>query len=349
MFVVREGLFDVVLRRSDGREVLPAPEEAKSIGLVGGAALASLELVDKPYLGKGHWFWSIFVLVVVAGLKTNQGDASHQQPGRTNDRLDASLSAASYMLIEAMRCMPGNHGFEQTIEFTNLASFYLPYEMYVATMVCYHVNSILNLMSLIIQLAVALICAPFAVRNLDDNVILQYLAVIGLSVMSVIWISLLVAEPTFPSPLPVATTAQSSLVGTVLFNFAFTSTLPSWVNEKKAEVSVGVTFWTVMGYVVVTYTVIGVVGGMAYPPFYTTDENLFSKLNAGGSRLGQATVAAYPMLQNVTSIPVLAILIRSNLIQGGLDSVTSTFIAVGLPWLMSIPLPLEGIPRACRA
>ncbi|CAE7307236.1 SPAC1F5.02, partial [Symbiodinium necroappetens] len=107
----------------------------------------------------------------------------------------------------------------------------------------------------------------------------------------------------FPSPLPVATTAQSSLVGTVLFNFAFTSTLPSWVNEKKAEVSVGATFWTVMGYVVVTYTVIGVVGGMAYPPFYTTDENLFSKLNAGGSRLGQATVAAYPMLQNVTSIP----------------------------------------------
>ncbi|CAE7320017.1 unnamed protein product [Symbiodinium natans] len=299
----------------------------------------------------------------------------------------AFSSACGYMLIEAMRCMPGNHCFEQTIEFTNLASFYLPYEMYVATMVCYHVNSILNLMSLIIQsgqvmdyimlnvygcapgiqlglgvkyvcgtrkdsatpfgdslvlsssmLAVALICAPFAVRNLDDNVILQYLAVIGLSVMSVIWISLLVAEPTFPSPVPVVTTAQSSLIGTVLFNFAFTSALPSWVNEKKSEVSVGATFWTVMVYVVVTYTVIGVIGGMAYPPFYTTDEHLFSKLNAGGSRLGQATVAAYPMLQNVTSIPVLAILIRSNLIQGGLSSVTATFIAVGLPWLMSIPL-----------
>ncbi|OLQ04395.1 hypothetical protein AK812_SmicGene12534 [Symbiodinium microadriaticum] len=173
MFVVREGLFDVVLRRSDGREVLPAPEETKSIGLVGGAALASLELVHTPY-----------ILAKVMLLINN---------------------LAGYMLIEAMRCMPGNHGFEQTIEFTNLASFYLPYEMYVATMVCYHVNSILNLMSLIIQnyngdyrLAVALICAPFAVRNLDDNVILQYLAaVIGLSVMSVIWISLLVAEPTY--------------------------------------------------------------------------------------------------------------------------------------------------------
>ena len=32
----------------------------------------------------------------------------------------------------------------------------------------------------------ALICAPFAVKNLDDNVILQYLAVIGLIFMAAI-------------------------------------------------------------------------------------------------------------------------------------------------------------------
>ena len=88
---------------------------------------------------------------------------------------------------------------------------------------------------------------------------------------------------------------------------------------------------------VVLYSVVGIVGGMAYPPFYDTNENLFSKLNAGGSKVGQATVAAYPMLQNVTSIPVLAILIRCNLIQGGLSSSIATFIAVGLPWLVSIP------------
>jgi uncharacterized membrane protein YqaE (UPF0057 family) len=39
----------------------------------------------------------------------------------------------------------------------------------------------------IIRLAVALIYAPFAVKNLDDNVILQYLAVIGLVVMAAPW------------------------------------------------------------------------------------------------------------------------------------------------------------------
>ena len=68
---------------------------------------------------------------------------------------------------------------------------------------------------------------------------LQYLAVIGLVVMAAIWLSLLVAEPSFPRGLPLMTTSQSSLIGTVLFNFAFTSTLPSWVNEKKPDVPVG--------------------------------------------------------------------------------------------------------------
>eukprot|EP00434_Breviolum_minutum_P004230 symbB.v1.2.003728.t2/scaffold176.1/size287750/10 len=188
------------------------------------------------------------------------------------------------------------------------------------------------------MLAVALVCAPFAVKNLDDNVVLQYLAVIGLMVMAVIWIALLLSEPAFPRhTLPTVTTSQSSLIGTVLFNFAFSSALPSWVNEKKADVPVGVTFWTTMSFVVVLYSIVGIIGGMAYAPFYDTNENLFSKLNAGGSRLGQATVAAYPMLQNVTSIPVLAILIRCNLIQGGLHPTGATFLAVGLPWLMSIP------------
>lgn len=38
-----------------------------------------------------------------------------------------------------------------------------------------------------LRLAVALVCAPFAVKNLDDNVVLQYLAVIGLMVMAAPW------------------------------------------------------------------------------------------------------------------------------------------------------------------
>merc|ERR1719263_368189 len=75
---------------------------------------------------------------------------------------------------------------------------------------------------------------------------------------------------------------------------------------------------------------------MAYKPFYMTDENLFSKLNSGGSKLGQATVSAYPMLQNFTSIPVCCILIRYNLIQSGASSTTAFMIAIVLPFVLSV-------------
>merc|ERR1712217_79118 len=154
---------------------------------------------------------------------------------------------------------------------------------------------------------------------------------------TVVWVYLLAGEPEFPRPLPAVTSSQGSLIGTVLFNFAFTSTLPSWVNEKKPNVSVAASFGMTMFYVVLVYTLVGIVGGMAYKPFYTTDENLFSKLNAGGSKLGQITVTAYPMLQNFTSIPVFSILIRYNLLQSGLTPAIATFIAVGLPWILSVP------------
>merc|ERR1719362_1883318 len=198
--------------------------------------------------------------------------------------------------------MPGNKHFEQRIEFANLAMFYLPRPACTAVMLCYHANSILSLMSLIIQSAqvvdymmlnfygcapgialdhgpgpfayicgtrtdsatplgdglvvsgsmalVAAVCVPFAVRNLDDNVVLQYLAIVGLTAMSAVWICLLASEPEFPRPLPTFTSSQGSLAGTVLFNFAFSSTLPSWVNEKRPEVSVMTSFCITMAYVV---------------------------------------------------------------------------------------------------
>ncbi|CAE8590071.1 unnamed protein product [Polarella glacialis] len=289
------------------------------------------------------------------------------------------------MLMESMRRMPGNRNFKQTVEFSNIAMFYLWDPFYVLVMFCYFANVLLNLMSLIIQsgqvidyvmlntygcapglefgrtlayvcgtktdsvtpfgdhsvisgslVIVGVLCAPFAVQNLDDNVVLQYLAVIGLSVIAAIWTYLLVGEPSFPTQLPMVTSTQGPLIGTVLFNFAFASSLPSWVNEKRADVSVSASFAVTMLYVVLLYTLVGVVGGMAYPPFFTMDQNLFSKLNAGGSKIGRVTVAAYPMLQNFTSIPVLAILLRNNLVQIGAERNLAILVAVGLPWVLSV-------------
>merc|ERR1711920_324703 len=75
------------------------------------------------------------------------------------------------------------------------------------------------------MVVVAFICLPFALRNLDENVILQWIAIGGLTVMVSIWLYILLREPTFPTAVPVCTTSQANLIGVVLFNFAFMSTI----------------------------------------------------------------------------------------------------------------------------
>eukprot|EP00930_Biecheleria_cincta_P056438 TRINITY_DN42569_c0_g1_i1.p1 TRINITY_DN42569_c0_g1~~TRINITY_DN42569_c0_g1_i1.p1 ORF type:complete len:449 (+),score=62.94 TRINITY_DN42569_c0_g1_i1:83-1348(+) len=187
------------------------------------------------------------------------------------------------------------------------------------------------------MLLIVAVCIPLAMQNLDDNVLLQWIAIIGFTAMAVFWLWFLASRDEFPQPVAVMTCSQGSLWGTVLFNFAFMSALPSWLNEKRPEVPVGRSFAVALGYVVVVYSAIGIVGAMAFHPYFSTDQNLFSKLNESGSQIARLTVAAYPILQNFTSIPVLAIFIRYNLQSFGLGPRSSLSVAFILPWVLSIP------------
>lgn len=230
-----------------------------------------------------------------------------------------------YMMLDSFGCAPGLQ-FRSTFE--NL----LVCGTVVGDITPFGQISVLS-SSMII---VAIICIPFALWNLDDNICLQFVAIFGLTFMAIVWIVVLARQPTFPQTLPAMTSDQGTMIGTLLFNFAFMSSLPSWANEKQADVSVPQSFVLSLGYVVVVYTVIGVIGGLAFQPFYTTDQNLFSKLNDSGWWVARATVAAYPILQNFTSIPVLAIFIRYNLQSSGLGKLTSISLAFGLPWCLSV-------------
>jgi hypothetical protein len=46
-----------------------------------------------------------------------------------------------------------------------------------------------------------------------------------------------------PPPLPLTLLIFLIMAGTILFNFGFVTTVPSWVNEKKPHVSVNKTVW----------------------------------------------------------------------------------------------------------
>jgi len=298
-----------------------------------------------------------------------------------------TAATCGFMLLTAMRRMPGNSNFSVRVEFTDLVEFYMYPMWYNLVMACFHAYNVLTLMTYIIQsghtmdflmlrltgcayglemfptpgvicgtqldsstpfgetfvlsaslVFVALICVPFSLMRLEDNVLLQWLAIIGLTVIASIWVWVLVHQPLFPSPLPMATTAQGPLISTLLFNYGFVLALPSWANEKKPGVSAGVTFGLSLTYIVFVYTAIGIIGGMAFAPYFHTAETLFSKLNGTGSTLAQLAVISYPILQNYTTIPVLIIVLRYNLIKSGLllEPVTSV-AAVVLPWMISIP------------
>jgi hypothetical protein len=57
------------------------------------------------------------------------------------------------------------------------------------------------------------------------------------------------------------------VLGTVLFNFGFVTTVPSWINEKRPHVSVNKTVWFASFMCNVIFFVIGIVGCMAFGPY----------------------------------------------------------------------------------
>lgn len=187
-------------------------------------------------------------------------------------------------------------------------------------------------------LLLIVVCAPFAWRNLDDNICLQVVAILGLTVLATIWICFLTRQPGFPREIPPVRSSNGSAIGILLFNFAMMSALPSWANEKCEGVSLGWSLFLSIGYVVVVYSAVGMVGAAAYAPFYHGDENLFSKLNASGSLLARCTVEVYPIVQNLTSIPVFAIFIKYNLMRlTHLGPFASSLLAFASPLVLSVP------------
>ncbi|RIA89508.1 hypothetical protein C1645_850870 [Glomus cerebriforme] len=81
-------------------------------------------------------------------------------------------------------------------------------------------------------------CAPLAFLDLVDNVLVQIFS-FGILVFIVItWIVTFVLTGLHKDYVPLVSDNQSQVVGTVLFNYAFITTVPSWVNDLRPNVSI---------------------------------------------------------------------------------------------------------------
>ena len=183
----------------------------------------------------------------------------------------------------------------------------------------------------------ALFVLPLSYLNLDDNIWVQKAAFYSLVVILFLWVAVLGQQGPSGSNVPLIGDTLTGVLGTSLFNFAFVTSVPSWINEKKEGVSVVRVLCTVLPLAVCIFIVMGWLGGAAFSD-WSGSQTLLDRLRTTGTA-GEISFYAFPIIVNLTSIPVLSIFQRYNLIKEKVcGKHTANFLAILLPWLIAIPL-----------
>ncbi|KAG9297692.1 hypothetical protein G9A89_011207 [Geosiphon pyriformis] len=131
---------------------------------------------------------------------------------------------------------------------------------------------------------------------------------------------------------------QSQLIGTVLFNYAFIITVPSWVNDLRPDVSIRKSIWYSTLISTLAYVILGIFGGMSFQ--MNINSNIIAAINESNERsvVSITTTYLFHFAVLITSIPVFTIVVRYNLLRGGYcGKGTATFLSTVLPWIIVIP------------
>ena len=227
---------------------------------------------------------------------------------------------------------------------------------------------------------VAGMAIPCGLYNLDDNMIIQQVAFWLTMLCWVIWIF---AAFTNDRPMnsisgglsiinnDVDTGSIAGVLGAILFNFGFVTTVPSWINEKDPSVKVNRSLWSATTICVVIYFLVGATAGHVFSDvlqgtvtgtcaahsgangvggkstyncannllqIYTNSDTAPWQGSGFGTGLLQLSVYMFPVVCLVSSIPIFCIIIKYNLRENGWSKEASFFWGVIFPWLASFPL-----------
>ncbi|CAG8531129.1 3825_t:CDS:2 [Funneliformis mosseae] len=89
--------------------------------------------------------------------------------------------------------------------------------------------------------------------------------------------------------IPLVSNDQSQVVGIVLFNYAFITTIPIWVNDLRPDVCIRKSIWYSVVISTASYSALGILGGMAYQMGLAS--NIIAQINAS-SHLSQLLYSA---------------------------------------------------------
>jgi hypothetical protein len=228
----------------------------------------------------------------------------------------------------------------------------------------------------LITAAMAIPCGRW---NLDDNMYIQTVAFVLTILCWLVWIGASFSGFSGPESASVpafntnpSTGTQAGVLGNILFNFGFVTTVPSWVNEKRPRVSTNYVLWISTFMCVVIFFVVGLPGAFAFSdvmqgpvtntcnrqsnpdsPFYDpsfncpndmlqllTDESLIpsSWSSPAAKVVLKTSVYLFPVVAVVSSIPVFSIVIKYNMVENGFSKTTAFLWGVIFPWLIGFPL-----------
>eukprot|EP01125_Pyxidicula_operculata_P011903 TRINITY_DN3897_c0_g1_i1.p1 TRINITY_DN3897_c0_g1~~TRINITY_DN3897_c0_g1_i1.p1 ORF type:complete len:415 (+),score=65.00 TRINITY_DN3897_c0_g1_i1:257-1501(+) len=181
---------------------------------------------------------------------------------------------------------------------------------------------------------------PMGLFNLDDNMIVQKGAFVIMIAIFIEWFTdfgLKISSGAANS-IPFMGEDQSQVLGTIIFNYAFVVTVPSWCNEKVHSTSIHTVLWTSTTCSTVIFVLLGVLGAMAYtiPP----GGDILDAINSSpqANIISQIAVYLFPISVVATSIPIMSIIIRYNLLENKLaGKAMANFWGVVFPWIIVIP------------
>eukprot|EP01094_Clydonella_sp_ATCC50884_P012688 TRINITY_DN22991_c0_g1_i1.p1 TRINITY_DN22991_c0_g1~~TRINITY_DN22991_c0_g1_i1.p1 ORF type:complete len:508 (+),score=99.46 TRINITY_DN22991_c0_g1_i1:392-1915(+) len=187
---------------------------------------------------------------------------------------------------------------------------------------------------------VMLLSVPLGIFNLDENMWVQNAAFILTVCIFFMWFGTFFAIGLDFERIPAVGSDQTQVLGQIIFDFAYVITIPSWVNEKRENVSINYSLWSSGIFSALIYISIGLFGGWALT--ISGDENLLDALT-GSTTGGLNTFAvvlsyAFPLIVLLPGIPVYSIIVRYNLIETELCGLKwANFWGVLFPWIVSIP------------
>ncbi|TPX44009.1 hypothetical protein SeMB42_g04472 [Synchytrium endobioticum] len=186
-------------------------------------------------------------------------------------------------------------------------------------------------------LLIALV-TPMAAMKLSDNMIIQFVSFVFLCFCLTEWTIFSWSVGAHPEYLSALGSNPAAVVGSVVFNFAFVTTIPSWINSKHPSVNITSTIWTSLITVTIMYIIFGIFGALALVVPQGSNFMVAIQNSQYSTPLQTLIFIAFPILALLTSIPVYIIISRMNLIQSKLCKPGwATFWATIFPFLVVIP------------